>query len=86
MAIKALQKSSKPVLVKPIVVKPSTKVDKFIAKGGSLAVHTDEQGDHRLTLRIPQWLMAKIDIKRKERVGTISRNLYILEVLEKATK
>ena len=33
------------------------------------------QGDHRLTLRIPKWLMNKVDVKRKERVGAISRNL-----------
>jgi hypothetical protein len=42
--------------------------------------------DHRLTLRMPCWLMEKIDARRKERVGTISRNLFILEVLDKATK
>ncbi len=85
MAIKALQKPVRPAIA-TTVVKASKKVDKFISKGGSLANHTNEQDDHRLTLRIPQWLMTKIDIKRKERVGTISRNLYILEVLEKATK
>jgi len=42
------------------------------------------QDDHRLTLRIPRWLLHKIDVKRKERVGTISRNLWILERLEDA--
>lgn len=42
--------------------------------------------DHRLTLRIPKWLMNKVDIKRKERVGKISRNLWILETIDKATK
>ncbi len=43
-------------------------------------------GDHRLTLRIPKSLMAKIDIKRKQRIGKISRNLWILETLERATR
>lgn len=42
--------------------------------------------DHRMTLRIPKWLVAKIDIKRKQRVGKISRNLWILELIEKAVK
>lgn len=43
-----------------------------------------EEDDHRLTLRIPKRLIAKIDKKRKQRVGRISRNLWILEILEKA--
>ena len=42
--------------------------------------------DHRLTLRIPQWLMNKIDRKRHQRVGSISRNLWILEQLEQSCK
>ncbi len=42
--------------------------------------------DHRLTLRIPKSLMAKIDVKRKQRIGKISRNLWILETLAEATK
>ena len=42
--------------------------------------------DHRMTLRIPKSLMAKIDIKRKQRIGKISRNLWILETLVEATK
>ena len=46
----------------------------------------ENSGDHRLTLRIPQWLMDKVDVRRKNRVGKISRNLMILEILEKATQ
>ena len=42
--------------------------------------------DHRLTLRIPKSLLARIDIKRKQRIGKISRNLWILEALDRATK
>jgi len=30
--------------------------------------------------------MSKIDVKRKGRIGKISRNLWILEILEKATR
>ena len=47
--------------------------------------HELEEYDHRLTLRIPQWLMSKIDNKRRHRVGKISRNLLILEILDEAT-
>ncbi|MBV8660734.1 MAG: hypothetical protein JO129_01140 [Candidatus Dependentiae bacterium] len=47
--------------------------------------HTDED-DHRMTLRIPKSLMAKIDVKRKQRIGKISRNLWILETLDEATR
>lgn len=62
-------------------------VEDFIAKGGAVSQEIDEQhDDHRLTLRIPKSLMAKIDTKRKERIGKISRNLWILETLDKATK
>ena len=63
------------------------KAAQFIANAGALA--TDKSmltDDHRLTLRIPQWLMAKVDEKRRERIGTISRNLWILELIEKACK
>jgi len=59
----------------------------FISKGGSDGqpeVAADE--DHRLTLRIPRWLLEKIDQKRKQRVGTISRNLWILELVDKAVQ
>lgn len=74
---KAVQKS----------VRIESKVKKFISKGGVLADEFDESGDdHRLTLRIPTWLMDKVDEQRKRRVGKISRNLWILEVIQKATQ
>jgi hypothetical protein len=81
MTIKALQK---PVKKEP--QRTETKVNEFISKGGSLASLDEQEGDHRLTLRIPKWLMTKVDAQRKKRVGTISRNLWILEIIEKATK
>ncbi len=86
MTIKTLQKSVK----KEPVRAEDKKVEKFISKGGTLAHAVEHsssnQEDHRLTLRIPKWLMDKVDIKRKERVGKISRNLWILEVIEKSSK
>jgi len=83
MALKALHKPAK-----KNKEKIEKKVSDFIAKGGTLATPIQEHEDdtHRLTIRIPKWLLAKVDTKRKERVGKISRNLWILEVIEKATK
>lgn len=63
------------------------KVKKFISKGGTLAESFEHNtDDHRLTLRIPKSLMNKVDVKRKQRIGKISRNLWILEMIEKATR
>jgi predicted DNA binding CopG/RHH family protein len=84
MAIKELKKT-----VKSMSINIERQAEEFISKGGTLAKSTDiniESTDHRLTLRIPDWLMAKVDEKRKQRLGKVSRNFYILEVLEKATK
>lgn len=88
MAIKELKK---PVIMTqqtlaPTPVKIEKDVEAFISKGGTLAGHIAQEGDHRLTLRIPKYLMDKIDVKRKERVGKISRNLWILELIERATR
>lgn len=61
------------------------KIDEFISKGGSLPKNKiEEELDHRLTLRIPSWLVDKIDEKRTEKVGKISRNLWILKQIERA--
>lgn len=46
----------------------------------------DYDNDHRLTLRIPKYIMDMIDTKRRERVGKISRNLMILEIIEESLK
>jgi hypothetical protein len=87
MAIKNLVKPTRQTPVKTPADTKSDKVDKFIAKGGTLTKAFDESNDdHRLTLRIPKWLMDKVDVKRKERIGKISRNLWILEILEQAAK
>ena len=82
MAIKELKKATKITLLDL-----EKNVESFIAKGGALAEEIIEQDDdHRLTLRIPKSLMAKIDVKRKQRIGKISRNLFILETLDRATR
>ena len=83
MAVKSLLKRAK---------SEEEKVQKFIAQGGSLTSDFETTGDvaqdddHRLTLRIPKWLLDKVDAKRKQRIGTISRNLWILELIDKATQ
>jgi hypothetical protein len=88
MALKELVKSVGSV--KPPAMKNvEEKVQQFIAQGGTTVdekISAQEMKDHRLTLRIPQWLMNKVDEKRKERIGSISRNLWILELIEKACK
>jgi len=88
MALKELRKSTSKATKRKQVPVVESKINKFIAKGGRLAAQDIEiqDGDHRLTLRIPKNIMNKIDVKRKGRVGKISRNLWILEILDKATK
>ncbi len=89
MAIKELKKATKTT---PFDLEKN--VETFIAKGGALANFTDDvsaealaqEDDHRLTLRIPKSLMAKVDVKRRQRIGKISRNLWILETLDRATR
>lgn len=81
MAIKELKKA-----VMKTSLSSEKNIESFISKGGTLAQNGMYEGDHRLTLRIPKNMMFRIDQKRKERVGKISRNLWILELIEKATK
>lgn len=63
-------------------------VSEFIGKGSKITVKetSNNKLDHRLTLRIPKWLMERIDQKRGERIGNISRNSLILEQLEKSLR
>jgi predicted HicB family RNase H-like nuclease len=82
MAIKELKKATKMT-----ALNLEKDVENFIAKGGALPEKSPEENDdHRLTLRIPKSLMAKIDVKRRQRIGKISRNLWILETIDRATK
>jgi hypothetical protein len=92
MAVKGLIKPAHSELVKVeenFVHSNEEKVQSFISQGGSLAVDCNTQlndKDHRLTLRIPKSLLDKVDVKRKQRVGSISRNLWILELIQRATQ
>jgi hypothetical protein len=82
MPVKELLKPAKPEQKKI-----DKKIEEFISKGGALTKNINENSDdHRLTLRIPKWLLEKIDSKRRERLGNISRNLWILEAINKAAK
>ncbi|MFH1254178.1 MAG: hypothetical protein V1646_01970 [bacterium] len=85
MPVKELSKSSKSGQFKSDQIKTEKQIEQFISKGGGVTNNISEKDDdHRLTLRIPKKLLAKIDLKRKDRVGNISRNLWILEVIDKA--
>ncbi len=81
MAIKELKKD-----IKVASQQDAKAVDAFIAKGGSLPEDASQSGDHKLSLRIPKYLIDKVDEKRKKRVGKISRNLWILELIERSTR
>ncbi len=81
MAIKELKKD-----IKMISQQDTKAVDAFIAKGGSLAEDDSKNIDHKLLLRIPKYLIDKVDEKRKNRVGKISRTLWILELIERSTR
>lgn len=78
MAIKELKKT--------VTMTSNKAVESFISRGGTLSEQISEDKCHRLTLRIPKDLMNKIDEKRKGRVGKISRNLWILQIIERATR
>jgi hypothetical protein len=63
-------------------------VDDIINRGGTTTLESQqvneqanelEKDEARFTLRIPQSLIDQIDRKRKERVGNVSRNQWIIE-------
>lgn len=39
--------------------------------------------EHRLTVRMPEWMLNGIDKKRRERSGNVSRTLWIVEIISK---
>jgi predicted HicB family RNase H-like nuclease len=66
-------------------------VDDIISRGGktvedSKAQQRQEEAEVRFTLRIPQNLIDKIDNDRTSRVGTVSRNQWILESINESLK
>jgi len=62
-------------------------VDEIINRGGKVSADSKYQSNEeseseiRFTLRIPQNLIKKIDKDRKNRIGNISRNQWILEAV-----
>ncbi len=79
------KKESKPVYTQMDI---DEAIERVIDKGGKT---TEEKTtgiinysqEVRFTMRIPGNLLVKIDQKRKERVGNLSRNQWILETLAK---
>lgn len=71
-------------------------IDDFFSRGESSEIYlrlredsplTEEQeDDDRLTLRIPKNLLQKVDARRHGRLGKVSRNLCILEMLDKSLR
>jgi len=61
-------------------------IDDIINRGGkttadSKVVQNEEENEIRFTLRIPHKMIGSIDKDRKSRVGTVSRNQWILEAV-----
>lgn len=64
-------------------------IDDIINKGGrttteSKATIPQVEAETRFTLRIPQKMIDKIDKDRKLRVGNVSRNQWIIEVISES--
>ena len=62
-------------------------VDEMINRGGkttreSEIVYEQVDDETRFTLRIPHALMTKIDSDRRSRVGNVSRNQWIIELID----
>lgn len=70
---------------KSIAQKPSEHlVEEFINSGGKSASEKDEASNKtevRFTLRIPKEMVKEVDAQRKNRIGNISRNNWILEAI-----
>lgn len=64
----------------------AAKSDKIQDVSDSLDAKYEEliETDHRLTLRISSDLMKRIDDKRREKAGKVSRNLWIIEAISGA--
>lgn len=63
------------------------KVEEFITNAGKKKTkNTSNKLDQKITLRIPIWLVEKIDQRREDRVGNISRNSLIIEELARCFK
>jgi hypothetical protein len=63
-------------------------IDVIIGRGGKTSGESAAVGDVeiRFTLRIPSKMTAKIDKDRKNMIGSVSRNQWILEAIDKQLK
>jgi predicted HicB family RNase H-like nuclease len=59
-------------------------IEEVINRGGSSAASQEEtqEKERIFNLRVPESLVAKVDVLRKRRTGKISRNTWILEAIE----
>ncbi len=61
------------------------KVDNFISKGGKSAESSNIEREMKgIMLYLPKSLIEKIDENRKKKQARISRNLWIVDKIEKA--
>ena len=58
-------------------------IEEVINRGGSSAASQEENQEKEriFNLRVPESLVAKVDVLRKRRTGKISRNTWILEAI-----
>jgi hypothetical protein len=72
---------SKISAVKKRIVTEEDKICEIISRGGktTLESRSEEDQEVRFTVRIPSSWVKRIDVDRKSRVGTVSRNQWILE-------
>lgn len=67
-------------------------IDDIINRGGQVSTDTNRkskqeiESDVRFTLRIPAQLIEKIDDDRSARVGSVSRNQWVLEAIYEKLK
>ena len=69
-------------------------INRVISLGGKTTADSEHENDIlsncneknvRFTLRLPSSLLKKVDEFRKMRIGIVSRNQWILEIISKAT-
>lgn len=64
-------------------------MEQFIGSGGKTTKESKQENEDdtmRFTLRIPRAMIEEIDQDRKEQIGNISRNTWILQVLSEHLK
>ena len=84
------KKASKPVGVPNYIQMDASEdlINNVINRGGKTTQDKEspkkEEDDIRFTLRIPEALIKKIDKSRRSRVGNVSRNQWIVELINNA--